>query len=167
MIDSDFLKKFAVLSSLSNKDIEILFKKSRLIDFEKGDTIIHEGDQADCMYLLIKGEIQIIKRLVLKLPNQESKESDKVLIRLKDEQHVIFGEVGILKNDKRTATIRAITNCTLLELTKDQFNFFAKAYPEQALKIVYYIASNLSNYLQKANEDVTKLTTALSLALSI
>lgn len=166
MIDPIFLKKFAVLSYLDETDIKFLFRNSRILRFEKGDTIIEEGDQADCMFLLLKGEIQIIKRLVLKLPNQETKESDKVLIRLKEEQHVIFGEVGLLKNDKRTATIRGITDCVLLELTKDQFHSFAKKYPEQGFKILYYIASNLSTYLQKANEDVTKLTTALSLALS-
>ncbi len=111
MIDPGFSKKFDVFSDLNDTDIKRLFRNSRERKFKKGDFIVDEGELAESMFILLKGEIEIIKPFCLASPGQESSSNDRVLIRMKDDQYVIFGEVGLLRQDKRTAGVRAVKDC--------------------------------------------------------
>ena len=52
------------------------------------------------------------------------------------------------------------------ETYEDSFTKFCFEFPEQGVKVLQRIASTMSGRVRKGNEDVLKLTTALSLALS-
>lgn len=68
--------------------------------------------------------------------------------------------------DKRSATVTAMTDCTLLELSSDEINEVLDADPVSAACFFYKnLALMLSDRLRKSNTDILKLTTALSLAL--
>jgi CRP/FNR family cyclic AMP-dependent transcriptional regulator len=166
MDEIDFLKKFDVFQDLEEEEIKQLVKNARKLSFKNGEAIINEGETGSSMYILLKGEVQIIRTLCITLPDEQCAENDKVLSHFKEDQHVIFGEVGLLQQEQRSATIRALSNSTILELSSDDFFDFAQKYPELGFKVLLRISRNLCNYLRKSNDDVVKLTTALSLALS-
>lgn len=167
MTDSKFLKSFSVFSDLTLSEIEQFIAGARLLRYEKGEVIIHEKDEGNSMFVLLKGEVEVIKTLTLPMAGEENNvEGEKVLSRFRAEQHLIFGEVGLLEEEYRTATIRARSQCELLEISKNHFFLFAESHPELGFKIIRRISSNLCTYLRKANNDIIKLTTALSLALS-
>jgi CRP-like cAMP-binding protein len=83
-----------------------------------GETIIQIGDLAKEMYLICRGEIEVIDR------------AGKVLKTLRDGD--FFGEVGLLMCTSRTATIKAKTQCDMFVLTKDDFSRILRDYPQFA-----------------------------------
>ena len=74
--------------------------------------------------------------------------------------------MALFEQGKRTATVVAQTDCTLLEIARDDFLSFAEANPRIGYEITRKITQLLCSRLRKADEDTIKLTTALSLALS-
>ncbi len=165
-MDEKNLKSIPILQDLEEKEIAGFLKLSRRVQFPKGKTILREGEDGDTMYFIESGTVEISKNLVMKMGRDEFQDRDKILTRLSAEDHAVFGEVALFEKGRRTATVEALTDCTLLEIARDDFLRFAEANPGIGYKITRKIAEMLCSRLRKANEDTMKLTTALSLALS-
>jgi len=75
---------------------------------EAGETIIKMGDMAKEMYLILRGQVEVVDK------------AGKVVQTLKDGD--FFGEVGLLMSTPRTATVRAKTQCDLFVLRKADFS---------------------------------------------
>lgn len=84
--------------------------------FLKGDYIIHAGTKGDRMYFIRSGTVDV-------LINDET-----VATSLSDGSH--FGEICLLTDDRRVATIRAATTCDLFSLSKKHFQAILEEYPE-------------------------------------
>ena len=61
--------------------------------------------------LLLKGTVSITKALTIKINELEKRE--KEFIKLNDSQYPFFGEISIFNDNKRTATIKAETDCEI------------------------------------------------------
>jgi len=109
--------------------------------------------------------VEISKSLVMKMGREDFQDRDKILTKLSSTDHAVFGEVALFEQGKRTATVAALTDCTLLEITRDAFLGLGEENPRIGYKISRNIAQMLCSRLRKADEDTIKLTTALSLAL--
>jgi len=72
--------------------IESSYKR---LTYRPGEIIIHEGDVADRFYLITKGEVEVF----------QTKRGYRPVARLCSGQY--FGEIGILRGRRRTATVRA------------------------------------------------------------
>ena len=91
---------------------------------------------------------------------------EKSLIQLKAEDGVYFGEMSILaENWRRSATTKALTECIVGVINRRDFVSFCESDKELGYRVVKNIAQTLAIRLEKANQDVLKLTTAFSLAL--
>ena len=82
------------------------------------ETIIQQGDMANEMYFICRGEVEVIDS------------SGKVVQTLEDGD--FFGEIGLLMATKRTATVRAKTLCDLFVLTKQDFSRILQDHPQFA-----------------------------------
>ena len=71
----------------------------------------------------------------------------------------------IREAQKRTATIKAVTNCDLYEFSKDDFLQLAEDKYDLGFRILLNMARIVSTRLRKADEETVKLTTALSIIL--
>ncbi|MCX5907032.1 MAG: cyclic nucleotide-binding domain-containing protein, partial [Deltaproteobacteria bacterium] len=91
---------------------------------------------------------------------------DKILSKISAKDDAFFGEVALFEQDKRTATVVALTDCSLQEIGKAEFLRLAEENPRLGFKITRNIAELLCSRLRRTGEDVVKLTTALSIALS-
>jgi glucose-6-phosphate 1-dehydrogenase len=83
-----------------------------------GETIIQAGEIAREMYLICRGEVEILDR------------AGKVVETLRDGN--CFGEVGLLLCSSRTASVRAKGPCDLFVLTKADFSRILRDYPQFA-----------------------------------
>lgn len=79
--------------------------------FAQGEMIIRQGDVADCFYLIESGQVEIIKEVPGNTPE---------CLRLCSAGDT-FGEVGILKNAPRTATVRCLTAVDVLKFSRQNF----------------------------------------------
>ena len=85
---------------------------------EKGETIISVGEQSTEMFLICRGEVEILDA------------SGKVVSTLSEGD--FFGEVGLLIAGPRIATVRAKKLCDLFALEKDQFSRILREHPQFA-----------------------------------
>lgn len=109
-----FLKKVPILSSLLNTEISAIDSALEEEIFNKGDTVIKQGDDGDKFYIIKNGQAKIIKK-----GDTDTSEESVGKLSVGD----YFGERALLTNDKRAATIVAnTTQLTLLSLTRDKFN---------------------------------------------
>jgi len=80
--------------------------------------VVRRGDAADAMYFILAGEVEV------ELPQP---------VRLRAGQY--FGEIGLVKDITRTATVTAVTECQLLALDIGDFRRLMQQYPELDAKI--------------------------------
>jgi CRP/FNR family cyclic AMP-dependent transcriptional regulator len=128
--------------------------------------ILKEGEAGETMYIMEEGMVEISKTLVMQRGREEATGRDKILTKLSAEDHAIFGEVALFEQSKRTATVVALTDCRMLEISKSGFLRLAEENPRIGYKITRNIVQLLCSRLRKTDEDTIKLTTALSIALS-
>ena len=80
--------------------------------YAAGEIVFRQGDVPDRLYVIGKGEVDVIRET----PGQEG----VVLARLGEGQ--FFGEIGILSDTPRTATIRAATDVEVLSIHRSYFS---------------------------------------------
>ena len=163
MEDLCFYKKIFIFQDLEEEDLQRVLQLARPRSFSVNSVIVKEGESGDSMYIMCEGEVNITKRLTLVLDQDLPKE--KRMIRLRAEDGVSFGEMALLENDTRSATVTALTDCRLLELNRDDFLGFIRENSVTGCKIMLRLAQLLSRFLRKTDQDVVKLTTALAIAL--
>ena len=132
------------------RKIEELFVERKA---RKGDKIIKEGESGDELYIIKNGSVRIEKNTLQNEPY--------TVVQLTADQHVFFGEIGLLLHDTRSATVVAEENSTFLVTNRSKFLKFGEREPLVALKITRQIAQILAKRLQKTNQDVVTLFSAL------
>ncbi len=120
---------------------------------KKGDVIIKEGEVGDELYIIKEGCVRVLKNTLQNEPY--------TVVLLSEDQHVFFGEIGLLLNDKRTATVVAEVDSTFLVTNRKKFQEFGEQEPLVALLVTRQIAQILAKRLHKTNEDVVTLFSAL------
>ena len=161
--EAAFFRKIFLFQDLEDLEIEQVLDRTHRRDFTAGKVIIQEGKPGDSMYIMVSGEVEITKQLTLVLDEDTPKE--RVMIRLKAEDGVYFGEMSLLEDAPRSATVTASTDCRLLELFQQDFLELIRQNPTMGAKLLLRLAQLLSRHLRKTNQDVVKLTTALAISL--
>ena len=106
------LKKVEILKSIDPYELGQICDALKTQTFEKGETIIKQGDKGDVFYILDEGKAHAEKVF------EDGKKSSNV----KDyESGGYFGELALLKGEPRAATIIADTNCKCLSLDRMAF----------------------------------------------
>ena len=80
----DYFKEVPLFKGLSEEQIKNIINKMRKQKIAAGDFIIHEGDKENSLYILIKGEVEISKSLVLPQWIQSGQKQEKSLLRLSE-----------------------------------------------------------------------------------
>jgi len=121
MSDIDFLRKIYIFNTLNEEEAKRILAITREVEFLDGETIMEEGAPGSTMYIITKGAVEISKTLTMALGKGEHEEREKVLTTLKAEDHVVFGEMALIGEEVRSASIFAKGYCKLLEIAKDDF----------------------------------------------
>lgn len=79
--------------------------------FKAGDTIMRQGDKGDCAYIIEQGQVEI-------LISRDDGSVQQVGTR---GEGTIIGEMAIVDDAPRTATVKALKDCKMLEITRDDF----------------------------------------------
>ncbi len=145
-----FFKVFADDSEMMKKIVGICSFKS----FKKGKAIIEEGSLGDELFILLNGEIEILKKTL---------QSEKYVVATLSSTDVTsyVGELALIDNDRRSATVIAKTNCDCLVITRKDFILFGDENPNAGLHVTRAISSQLSSRLRKTNTDIITLFSAL------
>ncbi|KJZ76138.1 hypothetical protein HIM_04594 [Hirsutella minnesotensis 3608] len=104
------------------------------------DHIVTEGDNAKAMYWLVRGVVAVTSR-----------DGEAVYAELKP--GAFFGEIGVLMNMPRTATIVARTKCLLLVLKKEDLQLIMPKFPDMEKAILEEAQERLNLLKKKKRQD--------------
>jgi len=93
--------------------------------FGDGEIVVHEGDTTSSMFLVAEGQVGVSVRA-------GGSESQKLAIL---EPGMAFGEISLLTGEPRTATVRAVTEATLIEIDKATLAPILEANPSLVEKL--------------------------------
>ncbi len=107
--------------------------------FEPGDILIQQGDPADVVHTILDGEAEVLVNGV------------RVGIVREGE---IVGIIAVLTDSARTASVKAITPCSVLTVSKEKFATLIRTNPHLILTIL----TDMAKYIVNLNEKVVGLT---------
>ena len=105
--------------------MKTVFKKA-------GDVILREGEESTDAYIILNGEVNIIK-------NKE------VIATLTENS--LFGEIGLVDQRPRTATCVAKTGGTLGTVTRENYTKLLEHRPKAVLPILRLVADRMRNLM--------------------
>jgi CRP-like cAMP-binding protein len=121
--------------------LKLLAFTSRRLSFRAGHTLFHQGDPGDAAYVVLSGSADVLV------------DSDSGEIKVASVgPNSIIGEIAILCDVNRTATVRANSPLEVLRIDKDQFLELLAEFPEVALEVVRVLADRLS----QTTEELTR-----------
>ena len=122
----DYLANVSIFSYFKKKDLQRLAKKSRYFLFDIGDVIIHEGEQDGRFFILVKGKVDVFKSYGTR--------KQRLLRTLLP--HSYFGEMALIDNQVRLATVVAGQDVKTLCLANLNLYSEIKKYPQLAVNLL-------------------------------
>ncbi len=140
--------------SLSEDTLTFVAYQAREIRVAPGDRICEEGESGDAFYLILSGRVQVSKFLELG--------TQHLLHELYPGQ--FFGELALIEDAPRVASIDALEETTLLAITKDDFQELLNAHPEIAVPITRAVSARLRESDQRAIDELRQKNDELAQA---
>jgi CRP-like cAMP-binding protein len=106
-------------SELHERERELLVQHVHVRLYEKDSLILQEGEEGDSLLIVARGEVLVSK--------QKAKEKEVPLGSLGAGD--VLGEFGLLVDRKRHATVRTLTACEILEISKKKLEEIAEHHP--------------------------------------
>jgi signal transduction histidine kinase len=119
------LRATPLFGGLDDDQLERLAGMGAIEDLGAGDVLIREGDQADALYVVLAGELDVTKR---------ADRSEIPLARVGP--GALQGEIAALEGGRRLATVRAATPAEVLRIPVDAVRAFLAAGPDVALAVI-------------------------------
>ncbi len=131
----DLIGTVPLLNGLSEKILRRLAAKATALTFIGDDIIIGEGDKGDALYIISHGRVKVYKAI----------DESNIIAELRDGD--FFGEMALLGDQVRTATVKVLTPTTLLRLSRRDVLALAEEDPE--LKDRLEDASEVRSYVDE------------------
>jgi CRP-like cAMP-binding protein len=128
------LRQVPLFSGVAPAKLKLLAFTSDRVSYAPGQIIVRQGEVGDAAYVVLAGEAEVL----VDSPNGQIKVADV-------SPNAIVGEIAILSNQMRTATVRARTAVETLRIRKDHFLRMLGEYPEMTVEIMRVLADRLSH----------------------
>jgi|SRR6266850_4646593 len=145
VIAPEELRRFAVLSSLSNNELAKLIRFGELRQVRPGETIIKKGDPGDAMYFVLAGAVRA--RLVVGL-------DDRTLNRIPAGE--FFGEMAMFTQSVRCADVVAEEEGRLLRFSAEGFRQLISENADAAAPMLFAIARIMAKRIGEDNSRFQK-----------
>lgn len=120
----EILKKIPFFAELSDEDLKSIGQTIQMQYFGPDQVIFEEGDYGEEMYIIKRGKVAVLRDF-------------SVIAELSD--NAFFGEMALVSEEPRNATIRAITDVEALVLKKDKFRELLETKPSIATTVSYEV----------------------------
>lgn len=134
MVQTDFLKGVSLFSDLNEEELKNISLQADEIEFGRDAFICKEGQQADSMFIIKSGIVQIFC--------DDGKGGRKILTHLKLGEY--FGEMSLLTDDPRNASATALAETECIRIKKESFRDLLKTNPTVCLSIIKTLCNRLS-----------------------
>lgn len=108
-----------LFSELHERERDLLFQRLQAKTYARESLILREGEKGDSLLIIGRGEVAVTKG------DPKGKEIRICNLKAGD----LLGEFGLLADQKRHATVKAMTECEILEISGDELNEISKGHP--------------------------------------
>jgi len=140
----EILRKIPLFANIDPAKLKLMCFASERLTFQPGQSLFDQGDSADSAYIIAGGTADVIVT------------TDKPTVVAKLAQNDIVGEIAILCEVPRTATVTATSELTTLRITKDLFFRMVTDFPEMGVEVMRVLAHRL----EQTTAQLTKERTA-------
>jgi CRP-like cAMP-binding protein len=113
--------------------IKLFRNDENAVDYEAGQVIFNQGDQGDCMYVILEGDVRI-------------ETTDRLIDTISEGE--IFGEMALVDDSPRSASAVADSRCKVVPIDKSRFTRATQINPYFALQVMGVMAQRLRNLME-------------------
>ncbi len=139
----ELLRHVPLFRELAPDDVERVLDATHVESFHEGDDIVAVGEPGHALYVVLQGEVQVV---------YPARSAEFELARLGPGE--FFGEMALLNDEPRSATVRALGPVKTLVLRKDAFRRAVRDAPGLALVLL----ETLSRRIRTADEQISGLS---------
>jgi len=136
------LSQSQIFENNNKRELSKIARKAHVQTYGRDETIVKEGDPSDKLFLIANGIVTVKKVLM----------SGKEQIYAHLLPGNTFGEVGILENQPRSATVSALSDVTVIVFEREDFIKILFKFPGVAIEL----AKLLGKYLTQSNKRLTR-----------
>lgn len=131
-MNREFLRHLDLFSGLSESDLDALAAQTELLAIHAGEHLIEEGAPGDAAYIVVDGEFEVVKR----------SDAQNIVIAVREAGEV-FGEMALLDQAPRTATVRAVREGRVLKIPDTAFQEMLVHSPSATIAILGTVSRRL------------------------
>ena len=149
-MNKDFLRQLQLFADLPEADLNWLSTQAEPFSLEAGEVLIEEGAPGDAAYIILDGELEVNKKTDV--------QNIRIAVR---EVGEVIGEMALIDQSVRTATVRAVRPSRLLKIGGDTFRTLLSQKPSAALAVLHTVSKRLrqNEALLRQNEKMAGLGT--------
>ena len=141
----ELLKNIPLFARVEPSKLKLLAFASERLTFNPGRELFHQGDHADKAYIIIEGDAAVL----VDTPNGTIKVATL-------SKNALVGEIGILCDVPRTATIKAESKVVTLAIARDVFYQMVTEFPQMGVEIMRELARRLERTTAQLTQAVQK-----------
>jgi CRP/FNR family cyclic AMP-dependent transcriptional regulator len=143
-MDTALIRQAAIFADLDEDEIERIAEICSEQRFAPGQTVFKEGDPGNRLFIIAKGEVRVSRQV----PGS----GEEALAVLKP--GACFGEMSVFDRSERSTDALANTECTLLTITRSDFEMLLDFDRDLAFKVLWSVVRLLSQRLRITNENL-------------
>ena len=130
----EMLRRVPLFAEIEPAELKLIAFTSERITFDPGQYVFHQGDVGDAAYIIMEGDADVVI---------ESPSGARSVAQVG--RNELIGEIAILCDKPRTASIRARSRLVTLRISKDMLFRLLTEFPKMLLSIMRVIARRLEN----------------------
>ena len=143
--DVEALRAIPLFAKVEPSKLKLLAFTSDRLSFKADQELFHQGDPGDALYIILEGEAEVLV------------DTPGGAIRVATVgKHGFFGDIAILCDVPRTATVRATQPLTTLCISKDLFFQLVNQFPQISIEIMRELALRLEKTTRAYREAVAR-----------
>ncbi len=132
MTTADILAKVPLFTSLERRDLMTLAASARERQYQPGEEMVRQGDTGVGLFVLTQGRVRVTQ-------NRQGETYDLGVL----DHGQVFGEISLLDDLPRTATVTAIEPCSVIIVPIWDFRAALRENPSMALALLTSLSRRL------------------------
>ncbi len=142
----DVLRRIPLFAKVDVSRLKLLAFTSERITFEPGQELFRQGDIGDAAYVIIDGTAEVLV---------ETPTGPVSVATI--ERNAFVGEIAILCDVPRTATVRAVDRLDTLKIMKEHFLRLIAEFPDMAIEVMRVLADRLGQTTSELTQARNRL----------
>jgi CRP/FNR family transcriptional regulator len=139
------LRRIKSLALLEDGQLAAFLNYIEVLNLSQSAILFYEGQPGDSMFLILEGQLRVF---IQKRNNDQPR-----LLRMLEAGDA-FGEIALLTQAPRSATVEVTQNCVLIKVSPDALQRLVTEQPSLAAQFLFQVAKTLGRLL---NDTTTKL----------